>query len=373
MAALAITPSQLADLQNASLPALHKARCEATQALTDYPLYNLIFAEGSSVESAPNGTQWEERIRLRDANATYNVGLFQGKPYRRSDVLGVVRYDWVNKTHKSLIMDAREEFLNQGEARILQESAARHDAAYADILNTIERELAGRIYSATPSGSDQLPMLGLQFLAGAKVTGTDTTGGFNGSHALYGDGTSTQTVGSIDRSNILNTRARSWVATHDGTFGENTREILRRAIAHTDFKTVTPIPTRSKTTPLFRTGRQVILVPRSFHLAYESVANKATESLDGDLAKFYGTRLTFRGLPLIPIELWDNDSLLSIIKLNTRHVFGVRKEGWWLKMGESTQPDGEAETVRGMPIYVDGMVVCNNFREGIVHIHAQVA
>ena len=212
------------------------------------------------------------------------------------------------------------------------------------------------------SNDDKAPY-GLPYWFPPLDTGTtDYEGAFGGKTATWGDGTTTTTIGGIDRSTY--DLARNWAVNHRGHVDMNFCRALRRAMEYTGFKEPADLQEFIR---MSAGDSWMFFTPMDFKLQYEDLVNSGPDDRNGDLNPFKGSSLTYRGMRWRSMTALNDSTLQSCFGINLAHFFCVVRRGWWKRIGRAQQLEDRHTFVKGYDWRFQH--VCDNPRKGGFHIH----
>jgi hypothetical protein len=152
---MALTPEEIAGIATATLAELgeHKIT-DISLEHQSYEAWSLVNKNKMSLDSGKSIT-WNVRTGKND-NATEAVGLYDVEQPTPTDNLTTASIPW-KYLKTSFAYDVREEKLNMGKRQIIDLIKERHDEAWLDLYDYIERV----IWGAAPAESDNLTMYGV--------------------------------------------------------------------------------------------------------------------------------------------------------------------------------------------------------------------
>lgn len=250
--------------------------------------------------------------------------------------------------------------MNKGPAKLLDTLKKSYALGYASLLRVLEQ----RFPLAPESADDQRNPRGLAYHFGYLPSGTvNYNGGFLGTTARFGDGTSTTNIAGINR--VTNPKARNWAGLHDG-MTVNTLDSLRRLLWKTEFKT--PSDLREFYSDWAR--KQRIVMSQDYAAEYERLMNQhGPDGRNKDLNPFYGNALTFRGVRVVGIPTLDSVALNPIYVVDLANFQPVVLAGFWLRE-DDVMRDRNQRHVYSMAIDCWYSYIMHNPRRagGVLHL-----
>lgn len=334
-------------------------RFTSTQYYQDHPLVRFFMKHKEEVSG---GTGYERRLRLRDA-ATFRLrGIYDARTtFNQQSLMATAKCDdfvW----DAYMVFNEIEDVTNRGEAQIVATIKARREGAWADIYKSIEN-LAAQMASSSAAARK---CLGIFYHARTLAVGvTDAVGDFNGTTAIYQDGSTETLWKGIDRANPLNVNTRNWVATYsnvDSVLIKTTRRGLKR----TGFRSIPSNVFGDQ--PEGPDASTMLFMPQPVHDELEDRVNKGPDDLQGDEARFKTPSI--RGVPLIPTPVFDYLSFAPIVGMrggNNKIRLQCQK-GCWMEEGKIIPDPGDPLTGRQL-VYGKGQIVCDDPRSSVFVIH----
>lgn len=202
-------------------------------------------------------------------------------------------------------------------AEILNYLKSEYFAAKLSAANKLE----SRGFITPDSSSDAVNMHGLAWILRGPASGViDYEGGFIGTTAYYGDGTST----AIDdpggnQSRTTQPKLRNWAFTHTGA-NLQTLESIKRALINMNYR-----PPRGPAQHAGSAGKgggpMKILWPTKYQDWYSSAVNMRADGRNGDVFPFgMIDDLPLGGVPTCGTPELDTDANEPIFGVNTNHV-----------------------------------------------------
>lgn len=344
-----IAVDNMGDLLNATLREMPSTFTDTLRD-TDAPLTR-IFMEGMLKPGSGEG--YEKRLRVMKSDLARFTNLYEFGNVRVKDVLAVQRTDYVH-FERTMAFDEREKNMNSGAEQIVDLIDARRSDLYEDLVYLIEDSLASVPKSATDTKALRGPLYWLPTtVVGAAI---DLVGGFNGTTARLGS-TDVTTLGNVDRSNVFNTRARSWNANYSGEIDDNFLDNFRRGRTRTQFNSLPGLkgdkPINAKPNYLF--------TPHLIADQFEKRVNKGPDALQNDVNRF--TDPTIAGIQIIRVPNWDNLAYLPCVAVRTAKWAARKLADRWMKEKPARNTDGSSD-VWVVPVVGSCLLQCDDPRSG---------
>lgn len=355
-----VTISQLGDLLSTTLEKLPRGEFEVAFKYQSYPICDQWFRRYK--RRVASGKSISMRVQLKTNGSARHVLLYEPTPNNQVDTMSEIEADWVHAEAK-MHYEAHEVDMNRAPARLVDLVKERRIAAYMDIADEIE----AKAWEVPQSSTDKRYPLGvpywINFLDAGQV---DSTGGFNGKTAIYGNGSTTTTVGGIDGSLSANERWRNWAATYSGVVDMALIDTLRRGLRRVNFRP--PMSVRD----MYRGPSSQLRIYSDQDRAdeYERLVNAGPDDRNGDLNPFGGI-LTFKRIPWIAVPSLDGVSYTPIFFLNHRFFFPYVLRDWWMKEDTPVR-DREQRHVFTVGIDCSYQFFCLNKRAAGGAVHTAV-
>jgi hypothetical protein len=318
-----ISASQALDLIRTTLNDIPRGKFTQTFALNSYPVCEALFGSGR-ISSSGGARGRDRQIRLADNESARGTRLYASQAYTQVDVMGTLFEPWIMH-EASYVIETGEIHRNAGGARIVDLVKTKRDACYESIANYFER----RGILPPDNQADDLNPKGLLFHLrplGANVV--DPVGGFNGTTAIYGDGSTTTLVGTnLDATQTRNNRLRNWVATHGGQVDPLLIRQMRTAVNRVGFKP----PKNMKLSGGDTTSTAMFSIMWSELLSeqYADLVNAGPDDRNGNASPFWGD-LPFGPVSTKAVPVLNSISYNPIMGVNLNETKCVALEGQWL-------------------------------------------
>ena len=353
-----VTVDNIPDVLTATLENLpQRGEIELALKYRNYPICDQWFRGGK--KQVTGGEKISRRIQLRSNGSARHVDLYEVTGNEQVDTMEKIEAPWVHVEAKFHI-ENHEVLFNKSAAQIVDLVKSRRLAAYQDYVDEIEAKLWA---SPDDSGDTKHPY-GVAYWCNFLETGvTDPTGGFNGKTVVYGDGTTSTSVGAIDGNNTLNSRWRNWAATYtdiNATFIDT----LRNTVDEVDFE----VPISLRDLYKGRASRTRIYSSKATRRKYQKLVNAGPDDRNGDLEPAFGNMLTFMRVPWIGVSALDGVSYSPVYVLDHQHFFPYVLEDMWMKEGKP-MTDRSQRHVHTVGIDGSYQAFCLNRRHGCAVVH----
>ncbi len=360
MAGDGITISQAVSIVNNTLPKLVKQKFVDTVKLTEYAFLDEFVYRGKAAVSA-NGTEFQKRARLRpNTGSTSPTRMYQSRTAQKGPGNEIWKIPLILADNLGIVFDRREQAFNSGDdVQIVDFMKSERSAAWEDVANWLEAQLVGVPQTST----DDQNWRGMKYYARRSMNSSgvyvaDSTGGFNGTYGLYGDGTVYSTINNIDASLVKNERARCWVGTRPAVMTLDVCRMIRRAAEANNFRPLQMLKGEQKT------GDCVIFMRPTDHEAYKDIVSTGPDDRDGDIFPF--TDYEISGMRIKRAPQLEGDALLPIYGARLNFFDLLQLPGFWLKEQPAFKQD---HNVGYVPIDLIGNLFSDNPRGGLFHIH----
>lgn len=346
--AFGLSPTSYRDLINATLP---KIRKPFTETLRDSHQMLAKLTFGGKPEPF-TGTTVEQPISISDGAGGVFVNLYQGSPASMLD--GLVRYSVTPSfyVNKNIVTDEKEQGMNSGPQAVVPLLEHKLSMANRAIANNIEDSLA----NVPANANDTKRFYGPRYwFPETKVGVTDYVGGFNGDTITFQDGSTSTTIGNLDRLPAQNARVRSWQANYID-IGTLFLKTFRRGCYDTDFGMIDGLHG-----DLPKMSNALALCPKSVAQDLEDIVNRGPDDLDGELIRFKMPRI--RGVPIQPLSAYDRFSTLPIQVLNRSTWKAFVVDGKWMKKRDAINMENTHD-VWITPIDCHGNAMPSDIRAG---------
>ncbi len=319
-----ISAAAALDLVATTLNEIPRGSFTQTLALNAYPVCDRIFGSSGRItaDGGQSGREW--RIRLTENESARGTRLYATQTYNQVDVMATLVEPWYMH-EASYLIETAEVARNRGAARIVKLVKTRRDACYESIANFFER----RGLLCPDSASDDLNPRGLLFHCRGLAAGqVDPVGGFNGTTAIYRDGTTTSLVGGLDATIAKNARLRNWAFTHNGAMDPGLLRQLRTAIMRVGFRPPRSMKLDGPNTVVDR-SRFTIFWQQAIGEAYSDLVNTGPDDRNGNASPFWGD-LPFGPVETVSTPALDNESNVPILGVNHNTTRVCVMSGQWL-------------------------------------------
>lgn len=332
--------------------------------LQNYPVCDVWFR--TEKMQLDGGTQFERRIQLDNTGNAKHVRLYEKRAISVADNLKTLSAPWC-QADTYWATDRREVLRNTGSReQIIDLVKVRRIDAMVALANLLE--LDG--FQAPQNAADDITPLGLPYWINHVTKGSTSGGSFGGTTAYFQDGSSSTTVGGIDKA--LNAKWANWAATYS-RFDNGLIKIMRKTYRRMKFRPPTLVGDLSAKRTALRNNSFRIYMNQDSVDAYEDLLNRSNQDLRYDMAYYDGSPL-FQNTPIIPTPALDSDqnSLVGatnpIYFINHNKFFPVVQRGEYLRENE---PMNDVEQHNVFVVWVDNsyQFVCTNCREGGAVIH----
>lgn len=314
------------DLVKTTLDKLEKKGFTETFKYRRYPVTeNLFQSNRLPVDGGATGVQ--KRIRLDAIENSQGTRLFATGQLQVKDVTQTMQHSWV--MHEAGMAYETEEIArNSGDSEIVNLVTVRRSAMWEDICNYFERR--GLI---TPDASDDdLNPQGL--LMHARMLGLneeDTVGGFNGTTAVYQDGTTSTLVGGLDASVAKFNRLRNFAFTHNGVVDGTMLRQLRTAISRVDWRP--PTMGQFANARAAQVNQLKMYWQQSFSEQYGEIVNAGPDDRDGNASPYWGD-LPYGPVDTISTPVLDGVANSPVIGIDHSVCGVVVLRGRWMVKDE---------------------------------------
>jgi hypothetical protein len=159
-------------------------------------------------------------------------------------------------------------------------------------------------------------------------TGTvDYTGGFNGKTCIFGDTTTTTSIGGIDKS--TETLWRNWAANYSGTVDGALLDAIERGLIFTDFK---PPKNIQQYAGQAKRPKRRIFWSLTHEAQYQRLRNQGNDDRNGDVRPFgFMQSKTFSGVETVPTAALENRTYSPIYVLDMPNFYPFVKADWFMR------------------------------------------
>lgn len=326
---MGVKNSQIQDLINHSLAHFKdRGSFETYLNLQNYTVCDYWFGEDKY--DVQNGNQIEWRIIPEPGNGSFRfVNKFETTPRPYRNVMQKAYAGWCYGECKGTY-EARTMAEMKGDAELYDYLEAIYFDAVMDATDGIELSA----FQVPASSSDDKQPLGVPFWINFLNSGTtDFTGQFGGQTAIYGDATTTTSIGGL--SSQTYTKHRNWAFNHSG-MNMQTMDAIRLACRKTGFKA----PKNIKAYYNQKSSRFAIYSSIDYQCEYERLVNAGPDNRNGDLNPFSGS-LTFAGYDWIGAAVLDGQTYNPIYGIDRNNFQPVVHTGWWMA---ETEPMNDVDS-----------------------------
>lgn len=356
MAANGIPPSAIPDLIKTTL-ADFKDRDKMAAAWNFRNPYFINEVFDKYKYQTQSGTSVEFRIVRGGNGSARHAGRYATRTnHNVVDTMRVGTAPWCF-ADAEMIYEMFEIKANRSPAKLASLMDERAIACWADLSDEIERRAV-----LTPNdSSDTENPLGLSYWLPMLNSGvTDYAGQFGGQTATFGDGTTTTTIGGINRAN--EPLLRNWAACHTGV-GPVLFDTIRRGMIMTNFRP----PRNVKQMYTGPTKKLRILCSLTNQAEYSRLVNSGSDNRNGDLSPF-GTELNFSGVRVIGIDGLEGNAYNPFYVVN----FGVfrpivHSDVWFMEDEPLRDRDQRSVWTVGVTCWYN--YICDNPREAGFVVH----
>jgi hypothetical protein len=333
-----------------------KGQMTATRSRTDSPVSRLVFGEHGKNHSG--GTAYEVRVRLNESGSYIKEEFYGDTPTARRNVMGKISIPWAY-WQVAPSYDEKELQENRGGESIVDTLDTIFDDAYTEDEERTEGMMVGTPASSTDTNSIWgLPV----WFPTLPLNTSDTTGGFNAYRWYYQDGTSTDSLGSLDCSDVRYERLRRWAGTYT-EINQAFFDLFRRARTRTNFRSIANVKGE------MAEGMNTCFAGHATCDSIEARGNQGPDDQQGDAGgKFTVARC--QGIVVLRAPVIDSLAYSPVwgVKLGPRGLFGSKQAGRW-KREYPFMNDPDRNSVYIAPIKSGGNTVCRDVRGGGFCLH----
>jgi hypothetical protein len=289
MSQIGVPITSLLDLVDHSLAAFdERGTFHGAMDLQEYVIMDELWDLNPT--SFDNGKRLEWRYIFDNDGSAKHVNRFEPTDpnYGMGRSLGFV--EWVTAqgycTFEDVLMT-----LDRGESALIDYMDDRYWRGAASKVEMLEETAVGAPDSATDTKNPS----GFEYWVNYLNSGTtDTVGGFNGQTVIFGDGSTSTTVGGINRA--TQAKARNWAATKTG-INMTFIDTVRRGLKATKWK----VPKRLRQYVKNKESKRRALFNHNDLSEYERMVNSGGDNRNGDINPFHDEvtllGVSTRGLP----------------------------------------------------------------------------
>jgi len=318
--------SSLSDLVNHTLAEfIDKGDFESFYSQGQYNWLEKMFPMNRRKIQGGEAIEW--RASRGDNGSFRYIRPFEVTPNNHIDVFTKGRIGWCHAEGKAV--------WNNIIAKSMTDKYALADymkGQYEVMMKSVVDGLEASGFNLPENSSDDKTPHGLPYwfpMLGVGVE--DPVGGFNGTTAVYGDGSTTTTIGNTDRSTAL--RAKTWVGTYTGA-NSAMLDSIRNMQEYTLFKKPQDLEQYAKA---IRNNFALFSGTR-MRLSYESLVNAGPDDRNGDANPFHG-QLTFRGQPWLDVRSLDDVANDPIYHVNFQKFQACVHSAFWAKWDDEIKQD----------------------------------
>jgi len=275
-------------------------------------------------------------------------------PTSRVQVMAMMAAEWFH--HEGKIMyDVRELAMNASdEERVIEWIKTQQDAEMEEICNYWE--LNGFL-APTSAGDTRFPLGMKYWIRGLGSGVTDIRGGFNGTTAVFRNGSTSSVVGNIDAAIPANERWRNWAFTHGGSLNMQTLRSMTTAMKRTRFA---PPPGMKGSTNTSGKSKLRVYWNQQFSEDYEEIVNRGPDDRNGNASPFSGD-LMYRDVQTVATPALDSEADAPILGVNHNHLYVITLQNMWMQKDKPIN-DVDQRHVFTQGIDSSGQIVCDNPR-----------
>jgi hypothetical protein len=321
-----ITFDQMVDFSYATFEAILKRKPAHTFVYENYDFHNDFFA---SAVKQKGGDRLEGRINLADEGNAKHSGIWDDDTHNIVNISRRYEIPWVHST-TNFSFNLIEQDLNSGAEQIFDTVDNKYDNMCREWVD----EVLEKIWITPASSSDTLTPHGVS--AWLRLGTDDSTGGWTGYSAVYGDG-NTYNLGGIASSATSNDRWASYYADHNGNLDDSLLVLLDRAHRKLRFRG----PSVPKPLDLQTKGYK----PKFAMYSNDSVIGtinqlyaKSDDQMGRHISQHYGVP-HFKNVPILYVPILDTADTNRygtdpIFGINHQMIFPVVQPNWNWKIGK---------------------------------------
>lgn len=160
---------------------------------------------------------------------------------------------------------------------------------------------------------------------------TDYTGGFNGQTCIFGDATTTTTIGGLDKS--TETLWRNWAANYSGIVDAACLDAIELGLQYTDFQP--PKDVKQYAGKVTRPNRR-IYSSIAGSAQYQRLRNMGNDDRNGDVRPFgFLGQKNFSGVEWCAMATLEGKTYSPIYVLDMPNFQPVVKQGWFMRKSKA--------------------------------------
>lgn len=201
-------------------------------------------------------------------------------------------------------------------------------------------------FAVPDNADDDLNARGVPYWVNFLDEGTeDWTGGFNGKTCIFGDGTTTTSVGGIDKS--TEELWRNYAGNYTGTVDQACLDMIERGLIFTDFQPPKDIQQYATT----KRPKRRIYSGLTQQAQYQRLRNQGSDPRNGDVRPFgFMGNMTFTGVEWHGMATLENRLHSPIYVLDMPNFFPFVKTGWFMK---KSKPMNDVEQHNFYTVFLD--------------------
>lgn len=299
-----------------------KSKIKIAQEYQSYFFIDQVFQEDRY--DVQDGSSVEYRFITDDNGQARHANYMEGRTINLRDDTLIGSAPWTLADNVA-VWEVHQIQMNKGASKLLDTLKKAYAKAYASLFRVLE----SRAVLAPDSSTDTRNPYGLQYWFSGLPSGTTNySGGWLGTTSRYGDGTSTTTVGGLNK--ITNAKARNWAFNHNG-ITQQTLDAMRTALVYTEFR----VPRTLKQFYSPENAKRKILTSLAYQVEYERLVNQiGPDGRNKDLNPFYGNALTYRGVEWVGMPTLESVSLNPIYCVDFAYFKPIVHSNWWLREDE---------------------------------------
>lgn len=346
-----VAVTSLNDVLVATFKKAPRRKFQETQKYTDHPGVRNVFGNGR--EDVKGGTSFSTLIRRTTSNTMRTVRPYEVTSFQANDTLINIDTPWCFYQDKA-VLDSKVVDLNSND----------DGTQIVDIVKAIESDkvegqtirMERDVWLPPLSSTDTTTLRGIigYWFAPLAAAASDTTGGFNGTTAVFRDTSTSTTIGGQDRSNVANERLRNFVGTWSGTVDPTLLSQMRRCMTRTNFNFIEGLEGE----PVKASGKKFIYAGHNVCDALEEMVNQGPDDTNGDLIRFINPLVRGQKVMRVPV-LDELFSYNPIVAVDHSKLFGIVLRGNWMKRTDPLRVDS---TISGWSYETTANVHCTDIR-----------
>lgn len=317
---------------------------------------------GGNRYNVQGGNQIEGRVVLGHNGSARMVRPMQVTPRNHGDNFRKYTSPWVT-AQGEVNYDEQIASSMSGDAELVDYMEGQFFVGIQSNLELLENQG----FAIPDDANDDLNARGVFYWVNFANAGTtDYTGGFNGQTAIWGDGTTTTTIGGIDKS----TQAlwRNYTVNYTGTLDAIALDALERGLIFTGFQPPKQVSQYHKN---LRVKRRIYW-SMSNEAAYQRLRNAGSDDRNGDVRPFgfMGTK-NFSGVETAGMATLEGHAHSPIVCLDLTTFQPCVKRGWFLRRSKAMN---DIDQHNFYTVFLDSQFnfICDMPRNNIV-MHVPIA